>query len=262
MTPARPPLVGMAGATGSSVPLATESPWAVAARPVAVEPTPAPPMPSSPPPAGPAFGVDRAVGSERPPAGMTVPAGRARTSDFPAALRGTVAPNTGLPFRKGDATPPPPTAPANQQSAGSLGETAEVGMLSPLAKMSLPFRMAANPPPRAGAVAAAGHEPTSAIPASSPPIAGPAAAAEPAEELAPHLAALTLEQYAAIRAQCDAMPQWAAEILGRYHVKSDSEWRLLDRHWQRRVASDPTLAESFRRQYAQVEQWLSQQRQT
>jgi hypothetical protein len=138
-------------------------------------------------------------------------------------------------------------------------------MLSPLARMSLPFRMAATPPAAPIAAAAvADRAPTAALPASSPPAAmpAPAATAAPDEELAPHLGAITLEQYAAIRAQCDAMPQWASQILGRYHVKSDSEWRLLDRHWQRRVTADPTLAESFRRQYAQVEQWLSQQRQT
>jgi hypothetical protein len=183
-----------------------------------------------------------------------------------------------LPFRKGSGPPPPMPADDPESHARDHGETAELGMLSPLAKMALPFRLSAkSTPPPSAAVAPSGTAPSSpsvgpsnrpaAAPSASAPSppapsapAGPPGQQLPAAALPSHLKVIALEHYAAIQAQCDATPQWAAQILLRYHVQSPDERALLDRYWRPRLATDPALAEAYRRYYAEVEQWLKKQR--
>jgi hypothetical protein len=79
------------------------------------------------------------------------------------------------------------------------------------------------------------------------------------DELPPHLAALTLEHYAALCAECTVHPEWGVQVQARYHVRSEQERALLDRHWRERMAADAALGERFRQLCAHYTDWVRQQ---
>ncbi len=107
---------------------------------------------------------------------------------------------------------------------------------------------------RAGAASAPpapGSQPSSAPPAaSSAPGAPPSSRALP-----PHLQQLTLEQYAALCAECAVSPHWTAQVQARYGVVSGDERRALDHHWGTQLSRDANLSNTFRWHYARYEEW-------
>jgi hypothetical protein len=164
-----------------------------------------------------------------------------------AALQGPA-----LPFRQGDAQPPPTTA-GEPPPANPMGTTVEGEAISPLAGTTLPFHHAA-------ADKAAAAEEHASLPA-GPDAPGQATAPAQIEAgLAPHLAAITVEQYATLCAECAAHPAWLAHVQARYGVQSAAERAALDSHWQQRMAADPQLPGLLRWHYARYEEWLKQQR--
>ncbi len=66
---------------------------------------------------------------------------------------------------------------------------------------------------------------------------------------------MTLEQYAALCAECTVSPQWTREIHARYGVRSDDERHALDGHWRGKLNRDNNLANNYRWHYARYEEW-------
>lgn len=166
------------------------------------------------------------------------------------------APRAALPFRKGAAKAPPPAATKRDDDA-SLGETVEIGQLSPLAKMTLPFQ---NPAPQPSADDGSTDE------GSTEESTDGGGGAEPRQlpvvpEAPAHLRAMTLEQYAGLCAECAVHPSWTDPIHARYGVQSHAERAALDAHWRARLGADRQLMQLFRWHYARYEQWAKQQRQ-
>ncbi len=80
--------------------------------------------------------------------------------------------------------------------------------------------------------------------------------ASPAErELVAHLSQITLEQYAALCAECVVNPHWMQQIHARYGVRTPGERSALDQHWQARMGSDDNFANTFRWHYRRYEAW-------
>jgi hypothetical protein len=288
--PARPADAGSAPEIARAEAVAPLPPAAVGAMPWAsVAPVPVPaPAPVRPPiaapelaPAPPQALADRMA--------MFEALNRIQIDESqPATMCADESQPTGpaLPFRQSGGAKPPPAAVAGASDAASPGATATGQALSPLRGTSLPFRHSASgsaeaddgtsvlalPAKPGPAAAAASVEPEPAQ-APSPPVeparAAPGAPEEPpgsapgagllATELAPHLAALTVEQYATLCAECASHPAWVAEILARYGVQSEAERAALTQHWEQRMAADPQLAGLLRWHYARYEEWLKQQ---
>lgn len=182
-----------------------------------------------------------------------------------------------LPFRKGDAKPPPRVAvSAEQDKPTDLGGTVAVETMSPLAGMILPFERQAPPaePSPLQPAPAANAEPAAAGPASArgsqasdssaSRAAGPLPAAADSDDAAPpelpdHLREMSVEQYAALCAECAVHTNWVTQILARYHVRSAAERASLDAFWRVRMAADAELTQQFRWHYARYEQWAKQQ---
>lgn len=81
-------------------------------------------------------------------------------------------------------------------------------------------------------------------------VATPAAPVLPA-----HLAAITLERYAALEAQRRLWPEWRATIEQNFGLASPNDRDTLDAHWKRALAGDPELCRAFEWQRDQHEQW-------
>jgi hypothetical protein len=151
-------------------------------------------------------------------------------------------PPAALPFR-GSVAKPPPSALTDSHDGGGdpLMQTAYM-----------------EPPPRRATTL-----PFKAVPAAGVPAAdgsGAGARADDAASLPAHLGAMTIEQYAALCAECSVHARWATEIAARYGVKSEAERRALDAHFRSKMADDPKLSETWRYHYARVEQWARQQK--
>ena len=74
-------------------------------------------------------------------------------------------------------------------------------------------------------------------------------------EVPTHLRHMTVEQYAALCAECTVSPQWTAQIHARYGVRSPVERIALDQHWQGHFSSDPELSNTYRWHYRRYEEW-------
>lgn len=257
-----------------------------------------------------------------------------------------------LPFRSAGARPPPPAVSEQERARDPLGQTVDVGTISPFFAASLPFHSKADsppapsgdepaqrlPPPRPPPAAAADRPPASEgitktavqvggsavaaaaaddpAPGDQPPIsrstepttrlrsdgrllsatdsssgtddsvqaaasdapdrsspepkpsgAGDAPPPPPAAGSAPataglpeHLAAMGVEQYAALCAECSLHPSWVSSILTRYRIESEEQRAALDAHWRERMAADEELANAWRWHYRRYEQWAKQQK--
>jgi hypothetical protein len=71
-----------------------------------------------------------------------------------------------------------------------------------------------------------------------------------------HLAAITMEQYAALSAECTLRPDRRAAAHARYEIAGESERDRLDAYWTGRLGSDEALAARFRELLAHYEQWV------
>jgi Meckel syndrome type 1 protein len=160
-----------------------------------------------------------------------------------------------LPFRAadGEVAPPEHAAPAGEpEELGPAGDTLTVGTKSPLPDHTLPFHKPARP------VAAQAD----AAPAPAPPAEASAPAPEGTREataLAPHLATMTIEQYAALCAECAVHPGWTAQVHARYQIQSEAERAALDGRWGERMAGNEELVRLWQWHYARFEQWFRQQ---
>jgi hypothetical protein len=78
--------------------------------------------------------------------------------------------------------------------------------------------------------------------------------------LAAHLAAIDVDQYAALCAQCTLYPGWITQILARFGIASPAEQARLDEHWRARLAADQELQAVWRWHYARHEAWVRQRK--
>ena len=56
---------------------------------------------------------------------------------------------------------------------------------------------------------------------------------------------LSLEPYAALRAELSVWPERSAGILPRYHVMNEAAYRALHAHWQLELAASPEACATF-----------------
>ena len=277
--PAPPPIALTAiGAAGR-----LESPWAskppappvlrgTAGRPDA-------PLPGAAAPEGVAAARSSLVPS-KPPAVTTTPGidvaalNRIKLDESAPVTLGLEAPVAAgpvLPFRAAeDAQVAQPTTPPEEldddETAGKTLDGEDVTALP----VVLPFRGsepsgAAEPP-----AAEAFDEPTVrmapvALPAppsvpgavATPPPATPTARALPAPP--PHLAAMTVEQYAALCAECAVHPTWMKGIHTQYEIQSAEQRTTLDRHWRERLARNDELMKLWQYHFGRYRRWFEQQ---
>jgi hypothetical protein len=151
-----------------------------------------------------------------------------------------------LPFA-GEVSPPTPVAHAERDP---LGETRTA--FHELEVDTLPFDKRNvlgpdhdfAPTPRLEAV----EEPAVA---EQPP---PSAPSQP-QQLPQHLEVMTLEQYAALRAECAVSPEWQQQIHARYGIRSSGEREALDQHWQAQMQGDQNVANTYQWHFARYEEW-------
>lgn len=104
-----------------------------------------------------------------------------------------------------------------------------------------PARVAHAIPP---AVAAAAASP------SAPAAAGPASIPAPASMAAPHVARLSVEQLAALRAELVMAPPSEHEVVRSRFGLDEATWQREEAYWQRKLAGDEALFQRFLRQFA------------
>ena len=75
----------------------------------------------------------------------------------------------------------------------------------------------------------------------------------------PHLAALTVEQYAALCAECAVHPNWMKGIHSQYQIQTDEQRAMLDRHWRARLANNEELMKLWQSYFVRFQQWFAQQ---
>lgn len=221
-----------------------ESAWELLStmRPESSPGTPSPPMPAAPPP---------------PSAPKSAPreeeVRRLNERELGDPLQKTSPPDQPvvgvLPFR-GKVAAPPPSA-VNDESGGGdpLNQTAGIDPDDPRAHVTLPFATSD--------ASAADFAPTEKLDAMKHVAPAPESTDGPA--LPPHLT-LTIEQYAALRAECSVHARWTKEISARYGVRNDEERSAVDAHFRDRMGRDAALAEAFSYHYARIEHWARQQK--
>ncbi|MBW2455615.1 MAG: hypothetical protein JRI68_13940 [Deltaproteobacteria bacterium] len=74
-------------------------------------------------------------------------------------------------------------------------------------------------------------------------------------ELPKHLVELTVEQYAALCAECAARPEWVDEIHTRYQVSDAAQRGALDHLWKERMAADSEVERTWRWHYERYQEW-------
>jgi hypothetical protein len=127
--------------------------------------------------------------------------------------------------------------------------------VSPLAP-ALPF---SNPEENQDAEATIARGTSFAAWLNTPPAERTGPAPEDARPaLPPHLAAIDVEGYAALCAQCQVWPSFMSEIHASFGIASHAERSALDDHWRARLGSDSALAESFQWHRDRHEQWERQ----
>lgn len=231
--PAPPPPVG-APLTEDQIPAGianpqpSPSPWAkVTPQPVVAAPPPPQrmPEPSASPASADALGIDvdalNAIKLDSDDAG-TLPA------DAVFATR------KALPF-EGGAKPPPDQV--SHAERDPLGETRTAFHELDFVNQPLPFD--GDAPDSRGS-----FEPTERLDLSAQ-----------SAQLPQHLAHMTLEQYAALCAECAVSPQWTQQIHARYGIRSSDDRQALDQHWQGHIVGDPNVANTYKWHYARYEEW-------
>jgi hypothetical protein len=73
--------------------------------------------------------------------------------------------------------------------------------------------------------------------------------------LPPHLAGLTLEQYASLCAESNLYQAFMPQVHARYGIQSDDQRRALDEHWRARLAVDAELAGEWAKLCRRYEEW-------
>jgi hypothetical protein len=145
-----------------------------------------------------------------------------------------------LPFR-GARPAPPPSALEDSYEHDPLNRTTTSLTELPVSKRSLPFEPASEGPSSA-------RSPATGFPAS-------------AEHQPPaHLHGMTLEQYAALCAECSVNPAWMEAIQQRYGIRSTDERAALDRHWRSRIVSDDELSRLYRWHFSRYQEWARTRR--
>jgi hypothetical protein len=145
-------------------------------------------------------------------------------------------------------TPPGPAPSGSAQGKPSrsevgrlIGATTQVDYTKKVDPAELPFVQAVR---LAGAMATArGPAPSSPPPAAVLPNAPPT---PPLLALPPHLARLSVEQFATYCAQCAATPEGITAIDERYGIESPAARAALEQHWHARLAADPALLSAWR----------------
>jgi hypothetical protein len=105
-----------------------------------------------------------------------------------------------------------------------------------------PARVAHAIPPATAPAAAASSSP--------PAAAGPASIPAPASTAAPHVARLTVEQLAALRAELVMAPPAEHEVVRSRFGLDEATWQREEAYWQRKLAADEALFQRFLRQFA------------
>jgi hypothetical protein len=117
-------------------------------------------------------------------------------------------------------------APNSPKAAPATGDT-------PKAAPSRPQARAARPPP----------------PPRHAPKRPPATMVLPAMDAAPALPELTVEQYAAFRAERAAFPERLDHVLARYRIPSVDAARLLDAQFRTAILGNPTMEARYAQLY-------------
>jgi hypothetical protein len=151
-----------------------------------------------------------------------------------------------LPFVQAKDKAPPPAAAADDDPA-DLGSTAAVDA-DLLRDHTLPFRKVAPD----DSMTEVAYEPTERLSSKHRP--------PPADALPEHLEAMTIQEYAAMCAECAVHADWVEQIQKRYHVRSDEERAAVDRHFRDKMAADDELASKWRWHLAHYEAWARQQK--
>jgi hypothetical protein len=81
-------------------------------------------------------------------------------------------------------------------------------------------------------------------------------------ELPQHLAHMTLEQYAALCAECTVSPEWTQQIHARYGIRSPEDRKALDNHWQSHILGNANVANTYKWHYARYEEWAKSRSQS
>ena len=69
--------------------------------------------------------------------------------------------------------------------------------------------------------------------------------------------ALPLEQFVALSAELTAFPERARDTMTRYGIRSEAEFRRLERAWYARIADDPALERRSQGLYDACARWLA-----
>jgi hypothetical protein len=129
---------------------------------------------------------------------------------------------------------------------------------------SLPFRGARAAPPPSALEDSYEHDPLNRTTAAAdlPALVKSARSLpfDPQAELAPHLASITLEQYATLSAECSMSPAWSETIQQRYGIRSAEERTALDRLWRRRIVEDEELSRLYRWHFSRYQEWARTRR--
>jgi hypothetical protein len=84
-----------------------------------------------------------------------------------------------------------------------------------------------------------------------------AVAPAPSADEAVRVPFLSLEQYAALCAECAAAGDGAPEVERRYHVVDSRARRTLDEHWERRMLAEPQVRARFTQLLAHYQPWFA-----
>ncbi|MBM4359220.1 MAG: hypothetical protein FJ096_14040 [Deltaproteobacteria bacterium] len=260
--PQPPPLLmndgpPLASATSEPLPLpasALTSPWVKASAPAAgARPVAPPPRPGLTPPPGP-------VGLPRPPialpATVPTPAPPPVVSAAPLAVGDHEALTSLLANNPRLAA----FAAAVAESGDDGGGATVVVSGTHDGRPVLPFQR--EPPPSSQGAApelgpVVGDDAEQTLAFESPEMREQLASLRAAATgvLPPHLAALPIDRYAALVAQCRVYPEWQASIEQSFGVNGSVERSVLDDYWQQQFAADAKLEHTFRWQRDQHEQW-------
>jgi hypothetical protein len=205
---------------------------------VAVPAAPAPPPPPPPPPEAATF-QKREAAAGLPPVVQSPShlVETAKSPELPTAMREALG---RLPFREGPpvevVAAPDLTRTMKLPGAGSSGKT------MPLPAMVGP----GGAPPAWGAM--------TAPPPPTLPFRGQAKGKEEVQ-----FPALTVEEYASLRAELTVTGKPPEEILTRYNVRSEASRQALDAHWRKLLAADAGIRARFEPLLKEYKQWLMRQ---
>ncbi|MFO0552328.1 MAG: hypothetical protein U0271_28330 [Polyangiaceae bacterium] len=154
-----------------------------------------------------------------------------------------------LPFKRGQAAPPPRSEPrVEPHRPASTLEFEDEGTVAvseaPLSQ-ALPFA-GASPEPHAQAAPPNQLEARGAPPAYSNPVPG--------------LPSLSVEQYAGLRAECTAYPKLRAQILQKYGIADEHALARLEGFWSSLLENDPNLWRKWSELYQRYQDWYARRR--